>query len=277
MNDPTPREKSWSRVKKDLDLSPTLKSLIREEKDQEALSLYEEKVTLQSADLMFLLRTDKNLKVPTKNDIAVFHEVTFQEVHPISAGNWRKTSVFIFPGARVTCDPHRIPLELDILEAQTKEGLAQAKSQQERIAILAFHHAKFENIHPFLDGNGRCGRILLQAMLEHETGKDIPLCTTIAKNKVAYLQAIELAQNTGDLGPLTRTLCQAAGIEPPKEGPIPSPYRIRPQMRDIPNSIPKEEILAAELERGQNNQYEKRGAQKPQPAKKPMEPELAPA
>lgn len=241
------RQISWTNVKKNMVLAEDLTDLIKKGKDQEALHIYEQRTTLAQADLIFLLRTDKSLTNPSKTDYQVLHEVIFQTTSPKSAGKFRTCAVFIQPGATLTCDPHRIELELDTLELQTKESLAKAKTLQEKLAVAAFHHARFEAIHPFQDGNGRCGRIALQAMMEAILQKKVPLNTHIAKNKDAYIGAISHASKKEDLSPLTSLLCQAAGIPKPSY-PIPSPWRIRPQMRDIPISNQKE-IIQSELNR----------------------------
>ena len=63
-----------------------------------------------------------------------------------------------------------------------------AQSQNHPILRAAAFHALFENIHPFADGNGRTGRILLNYLLEKEGYPPIALK---AANRAAYLSSLE--------------------------------------------------------------------------------------
>jgi Fic family protein/DNA-binding XRE family transcriptional regulator len=67
------------------------------------------------------------------------------------------------------------------------------------IEIMASTHAIFEQIHPFSDGNGRTGRLVLLAQAL-AAGFVPPL--VVKERKYAYYKYLELAQNHGDYKPL---------------------------------------------------------------------------
>ena len=62
--------------------------------------------------------------------------------------------------------PERVPTLLEDLERfiHDKENASQALPPLVKTALV---HVQFETIHPFLDGNGRIGRLLIAALLEH--------------------------------------------------------------------------------------------------------------
>lgn len=109
------------------------------------------------------------------------------------AGMYRKHSVRIM-GAPV---PLANWAEVPDLVAQLANKLNQPS--KDMIATLAETHAEFEQIHPFSDGNGRTGRLLLFAQAL-KAGLTPPLVTK--ERKFAYYKYLELAQTKGELEPL---------------------------------------------------------------------------
>ncbi|MGY6518793.1 MAG: Fic family protein [Lysobacteraceae bacterium] len=69
------------------------------------------------------------------------------------------------PGNAVFVPPpaDRVPALLGQLERFIHDGPA----TEPPLVTIALAHAQFETIHPFLDGNGRIGRLLIAALLEH--------------------------------------------------------------------------------------------------------------
>ncbi|MDI1231748.1 MAG: Fic/DOC family N-terminal domain-containing protein [Methylobacter sp.] len=59
---------------------------------------------------------------------------------------------------------------------------------------MAIAHAQFETIHPFIDGNGRVGRILLPLMLAAESYPPIYLAGFLKSNQKAYYDALANVQ-----------------------------------------------------------------------------------
>ncbi len=88
------------------------------------------------------------------------------------AGEYRTIQNYIGNITRVVytpCSPSQVPLQM---KDYVEELQADCKQNQETVANgnfnwvdifrdLAKHHIEFENIHPFIDGNGRTGRLLL--------------------------------------------------------------------------------------------------------------------
>ena len=71
------------------------------------------------------------------------------------------------------------------------EGMEQHMSLPTRMAIA---HAHFEAIHPFRDGNGRAGRLLLPMMMVAEGHEPLYLAGYCEQNRSAYYGALKAAQ-----------------------------------------------------------------------------------
>lgn len=76
----------------------------------------------------------------------------------------------------------------------------------------AVAHAQFETIHPFVDGNGRTGRVLIHALL-HRAGTmsriTVPLSAGLLTDTQGYFESLTAFRH-GDATPIVRSLVHAA-------------------------------------------------------------------
>lgn len=66
---------------------------------------------------------------------------------------------------------------------------------------IALVHAQFETIHPFLDGNGRIGRLLIAALLEHWKLLEQPLMYLsgyLKQHQAEYYRRLSIIRTEGD-------------------------------------------------------------------------------
>lgn len=83
------------------------------------------------------------------------------------------------------------------------------------IPQAAIAHAQFENIHPFIDGNGRTGRALIAALLRerrHTRHTTIPIAAALAARRQAYFATLWAYRDQGDARPIISTIAQATRV-----------------------------------------------------------------
>ena len=77
------------------------------------------------------------------------------------------------------------------------------KNKIHPLILSAYFHSAFETIHPFVDGNGRVGRLLMNFILYKNK---YPMINIPNKKKYVYYKVLELSQVKGDLKPLIKFL-----------------------------------------------------------------------
>jgi hypothetical protein len=118
-------------------------------------------------------------------------------------GSFREHDVAAFPGGmQPPAWPEVAPLMRDwVTDAQALQHLEEGAVTQ----ALAELHARFERIHPFLDGNGRAGRLVLNLLLVR---LGFPPAIIYKGDRSRYLAALRRADQ-GDAGPLGEFLARA--------------------------------------------------------------------
>ncbi len=127
----------------------------------------------------------------TTEDIKTLHRLFYQSIDEPHAGVWRNVSII------VTGSDYAFPApdELEGLMADLAQWIATERDTMHPVRFAAMLHLKFVTIHPFIDGNGRVARLLLNAALI-QNGYILAIVPPILRPD--YLSAIRRYQQGGD-------------------------------------------------------------------------------
>lgn len=105
------------------------------------------------------------------------------------AGQWRRVNVRI-SGSKFS--PPRVEKLISLLREWEKHYAAMEMEREDVFVQAAEMHFGFESIHPFSDGNGRVGRLLLNM---HFLNHNWPLIHILPYHRKYYLDALESAHH----------------------------------------------------------------------------------
>ena len=142
----------------------------------------------------------KNELVPSEETIRGLHFVAFNKVHPW-AGKFRELGQEVQAGKLICSDAKDIAKELGTLR---REMLSNPLTGSRKYVseVLSFYHASFLEIHPFLDGNGRLARVILDHQCKNLLGHPL----TLKFSRTEYVEALERAHQEGDLKLLSKII-----------------------------------------------------------------------
>ena len=117
-------------------------------------------------------------------------------------GSFRRHDIQPFPGGMRPPEWPEVPA---LMSDWLRHARALPSTDTPFPEALGAVHAEFERIHPFLDGNGRAGRLLTNLLLVR-TG--YPPAIVRKRERSRYLSALQRA-DAGDPGPLAELLARA--------------------------------------------------------------------
>jgi Fic/DOC family len=123
--------------------------------------------------------------------------------HSERPGSFREHDIRPFPGGM--CPPPWPEVPAMVTEWISEVQALGREGEGIEPEALAKVHARFEQIHPFLDGNGRTGRLVLNLLLVR---LDYPPAIIFKGDRRRYLAALRSADQ-GDHGPLGELLARA--------------------------------------------------------------------
>ena len=104
-----------------------------------------------------LLEADRKI---TTELIKKYNKDIVENLHDLN-GKFKTTQNLILGAEFEPTKPYLVPFEIEDWCNNLSYRLDNAKTNEEKVEIIMDQHIKFEKIHPFNDGNGRTGRLLI--------------------------------------------------------------------------------------------------------------------
>ncbi|MEO8109227.1 MAG: Fic family protein [Ginsengibacter sp.] len=138
---------------------------------------------------LFVLQLDTDITI-TSSLILEIHKIAFKHLYDW-AGKWRSTNILV--GQLNPPQPHRLIQLMYQFADNLNFKISVAETRGEHIDCLLYTHYEFIRIHPFNNGNGRTGRILMNLVAMKFGYKPLVLYYREGDSRKVYINALKAA------------------------------------------------------------------------------------
>ena len=159
----------------------------------------------QATDYLEDLVKKPNVPI-TESDIRQIHTLVLKGIDNANAGAYRKVAVEISGSDFLPPGPESVPAEMRAYGSWLNDVTVPGKNfaSVDGILIAAAAHTWFVRVHPFIDGNGRVARLLMNLVLMRF---GVPIAIITREDRMRYYDALEEAQ-CSDLSGFVALLCE---------------------------------------------------------------------
>jgi len=126
----------------------------------------------------------------SEEDICTLHKLFYWHIDSARAGVYRKERVFITGTDFIPPGPKQVPALMKKFVA----NMVKLRKECHPVEFAARLHYDFVVIHPFVDGNGRCARLLMNLALLQD-GYPITIIPPVVRRE--YMSAIRVCEKNG--------------------------------------------------------------------------------
>lgn len=151
-------------------------------------------------DFMLELARQPDMDI-TEDTIKKLHRLFYQKVDADHAGSYRTIQVYISGTEYIPPSPNDVPL----LMRELVNKLNSSRSAVHPIELAAMAHKQLVDIHPFVDGNGRTARLLMNLILVN-TGYGVVSIPPVLRND--YINALSASRRLDDMEPFSKLIAE---------------------------------------------------------------------
>lgn len=155
----------------------------------------------EALELVKKISITKKIPEINEGDILNIHKIILKGIDDDKAGVYRKVMVRILGSRAVFPNPIKVP---ELMEDFI--NWLRVEKNLHPIQLAADAHLKLVSIHPFVDGNGRTGRLLMNLILMQN---DFPAANILMTERKKYIDSVEKAQIENDIDDFYKIITDA--------------------------------------------------------------------